>query len=117
MSKRLLDELSKLKYSKLEQIDNNHFIIKKENKIRLELDNCYLIELSNSLFIPNSILSSNWNKGKLPLCRYYQVDVQQVMANMVKVAGVGYDSQDCVKVKDNWLGWFPIDEIKVVKKL
>ena len=117
MSKKFLDELSKLKYSKIEKIDENHFFIKKENKIRLEVDNCYLIELSDSLFTPNTILSSNWNKGNVPKCKYYQVDVQQLLANMVKVAGVGYDSKDCITIKDNWYGWFPVDEVTVIKKL
>lgn len=117
MSERLDKELAKLKYAKVQKMEDNKYIIKKDTQIRVEENNCYLIELHNTIFDPNSILCSNWNNGRVPKCRYYLIDVNKMMANMIRVSGVGYNEIECTNMLDNWYGWLPLSEIDVIKKV
>lgn len=114
---RLEKELKQLEFAKLEKFEDNHYIIRKEVGIRLEEDNCYVVKLKDSMYNQDTLLVSNWNRGIVPKAKYYQIDVQKKMGNMIKVAGLGYSDEYCNKVIDNFSGWFPISEIEVIKKL
>lgn len=117
MSERLERELKRVKFAKIEQVNETTYMVRKETGIRLEENNCYLIKLNDSVFDPNNILTSNWNNGKIPNSRYYQIDIIKIMSNMIKVSGVGYDDETCTNFKENWWGWLPMGEIEVIKKL
>ena len=52
-------ELKKVKFAHIEQVNETTYVIKKDVKIRLLEDNCYLIKLNDSIFNPNSILTTN----------------------------------------------------------
>ena len=117
MSERLERELKKVKFAHIEQVNENTYVVKKDVKIRLLEDNCYLIKLNDSIFDHNNILTTNWNNGKIPNSRYYQIDINKIMGNMIKVSSVGYDDETCTNFKENWWGWLPIDEIEVIKKI
>lgn len=117
MSDRLLKELQKVKFANIQQINENTFIANKDTRIRVEENKCYLIKLNNSIFNPNSVLTSNWNNGRIPKSQYYLVEVNTIMVNMIKVTGIGYLESDCKTIQDNWWGWLPLDEIEVIKKV
>lgn len=117
MSERLDKELQKVKYANVIKLENGNYLIKKETKIRVVENKCYLIKLNDSIFNANSIINVNWNGGRIPKCRYYQVDVNTIMSNMFKVTGIGYNEQECIAMLDNWWGWLPLDEIEVIKEI
>ena len=118
MSNRFDKELSKLKYAKLQQVSDNEYYIPKEVGIRLEVDACYLIKIIQpNLFNTSSVITTNWNRGIIPKCLYYKGEIQTIMGDMIKVVGIGFDSEDCLVVKDNWLGWFTLDGVEILKKL
>lgn len=117
MSERLERELKRVKFAKIEKLNETTYIVRKETGIRLEENNCYLIRLNDSIFDPNNILTSNWNNGKIPSSRYYQIDIDKIMGDMIRISGVGFDTEDCLVMKDNWWGWLPKNEIEIIKKL
>ncbi len=117
MSERLTRELGKLKYASVTKLNDEHYIINKATKLHLEIDRCYLIRLGDSVYNPNTILSSNWNGGRIPRGRFYQVHVDTIMSNMVKITGVGYMDANCSIFADNWFGWLPIEDVEVIRKL
>lgn len=117
MSERLERELKRVKFANIQQVDENTYVVRKETEIRLEEDNCYLIKLKDSVFNPNSILTTNWNSGKIPNSRYYQVDINKIMGDMIRISGIGYDDETCTIFKENWYGWLPKNEIEIIKKL
>lgn len=117
MSKRLERELHRVKFAKIEKVNDNTYVVRREQEIRLLEDNCYLIKLKDSIFDPNNILTTNWNNGNIPSSRYYQVDINKIMGDMIRVSGIGYEDDSCTKIKDNWWGWLPKNEIEIIKKL
>ena len=117
MSKRFDEELSKLTYASLEKIGQNEYYIKRNLDIRLEENNCYLLQLDSILLNVDSALATNWNKGKAPKCKYYKVEVDTIMGNMIKVVGVGSNDISFIEVIDHFYGWLPIDNIKVLEKV
>lgn len=113
MSKQFDKELARLKVCK---IDDHHFILNKDATIRVLEGKCYVIQLHDSLFDPNSILAINWNRGVLPRCRFYQIDVIQVMQSMIKINGLGYNYNP-MQIEDRFSGWLPLEEIDVLSEL
>jgi len=78
----------------------------------------YIIELDDKLLNPssNSMLASNWNSGKIPTSKVYKVELLDIVNNMYKFNGIAYkDGQDIYS--DNWYGWFPKDNFKVIEKV
>ncbi len=116
MSERLTRELNKLKYANLVKVEEEHYKINKNDKLHMETDKCYLIRLNDSIYNQDSNLI-NWNNGRLPKGRFYQVEVTQVMGNMIKVSGIGFNDLNCTSFVENWFGWLPMDEIDVINKI
>lgn len=79
----------------------------------------YDIELSNYILNPPSEcnLHVNWNKNIKPNSKIYRCEVLQIMGKMVKINGVGIDPTTQMDNNDSWMGWLPLDEIKVLKEL
>jgi hypothetical protein len=82
-------------------------------------DGGYLIELDDVLLHhnDNSVLESNWNAGKIPSYKYYIVDINKIMSNMINVAGNAYDISTDKVINSYWSGWFPITQIKLIKEI
>ena len=113
MSRALERELLKLN---AEKIGDNQYIIRKDTTIHIEEDKCYVVELKNTCYDPNSLVTLNWNRGVVPKCRYYNIDVLKIVATMVQVNGFGYNLSP-TQIEDKFLGWLPISEMNVLQKL
>lgn len=120
MNYRFKRELDKVKCVALTYDDNTtHLFIPKINSIKLEVDNCYLIKLSENVVNPpsNSTLASNWNNGSVPKHYYYKVDISKIMGTMIKINGVAFDNVNQKDINELWCGWIPKNEIEIIKKL
>lgn len=121
MNKHIKDQLNQVKIARVPEFneDTTHIFIKKQTTIKIEEDCCYLIKLNSSITNPTttSTLASNWNNGSIPSHSYYKVDIQKIMAHMIKVTGVAYDYDNQKDLTDMWCGWLPLDEIEVISKL
>lgn len=97
----------------------NTYIIPKISSKRPKVDCCYIIRLDKSLLIadPNSVLSSNWNKGTFPKCEYYKVDVVKEVGKLIYVNGIGYDNQTKQDLDSYWSGWLPIQQVSIVEEI
>ncbi len=79
----------------------------------------YDVELSDYVLDPppDCSLHINWNKNVLPKSKIYRCEVLQVMGKMVKINGIGLDPITQMDNNDSWMGWLPLEEIKVLKEL
>ena len=122
MNKIIKDQLNKVRSVKLDFDDHTtHIDIPKtEEVIPLALveGQVYVIELEDFILNPlqNSTLASNWNSGKIPKYKRYQVEFIQKMSNMYKFNGVALDNNQPI-YSENWFGWFPEEGFKVVSLL
>ena len=122
MNKIIKDQLNKVRSVKLDFDDHTtHIDIPKtEEVIPLALveGQVYVIELEDFILNPlqNSTLASNWNSGKVPKYKRYQVEFIQKMSNMYKFNGVALDNNQPI-YSENWFGWFPEEGFKVVSLL
>ena len=122
MNKIIKDQLSKVRSVKLDFDDHTtHINIPKtEEVIPLALveGQVYVIELEDFILNPlqNSTLASNWNSGKIPKYKRYQVEFIQKMSNMYKFNGVALDNNQPI-YSENWFGWFPEEGFKVISLL
>lgn len=122
MNKIIKDQLSKVRSVKLNFDDHTtHIDIPKtEEVIPLALveGQVYVIELEDFILNPlqNSTLASNWNSGKIPKYKRYQVEFIKKMSNMYKFNGVALDNNQPI-YSENWFGWFPDEGFKVVSLL
>lgn len=98
MNKIIKDQLNKVRSVKLNFDDHTtHIDIPKtEEVIPLALieGQVYVIELEDFILNPlqNSTLASNWNSGKIPKYKRYQVEFIHKMSNMYKFNGVALDN-------------------------
>lgn len=122
MNKIIKDQLNKVRSVKLNFDDHTtHIDIPKtEEVIPLALieGQVYVIELEDFILNPlqNSTLASNWNSGKIPKYKRYQVEFIQKMSNMYKFNGVALDNNQPI-YSENWFGWFPEEGFKVISLL
>ena len=122
MNKIIKDQLNKVRSVKLDFDDHTtHIDIPKtEEVIPLALveGQVYVIELEDFILNPlqNSTLASNWNSGKIPKYKRYQVEFIQKMSNMYKFNGVALDNNQPI-YSENWFGWFPEEGFKVISLL
>ena len=122
MNKIIKYQLNKVRSVKLDFDDHTtHIDIPKtEEVIPLALveGQVYVIELEDFILNPlqNSTLASNWNSGKIPKYKRYQVEFIQKMSNMYKFNGVALDNNQPI-YSENWFGWFPEEGFKVISLL
>ena len=121
MNKLIGEQLKKVSVANLGNFDEatNTFFIPKFEQVKVAEDECYLIELNDSLLRHDdtSILESNWNCGRIPPTKYLKVDIIKVMGKMLKVNGVGFNYQTKTDTLDSWSGWLPLEYIKIIEKL
>lgn len=115
-------ELAKIQEVPIQYNDaTTRIMIKKRVDIKLTEGEYYLIQLSDFMINPpvNSVINSNWNQGNNPHQRYYKVEINKILNNMVKVTGVSfdYDGQSVTIAQEFWSGWVPREEFVIVQKL
>ena len=118
MNKLIDAQLKKVEKADLSHYDKetNTYFIPRKNEIKLEEDNCYLVELQDTIF-NNEVLKTNWNNGNMPKYKYLKIDVSKIMAKMIKVVAVGYDNENKKDLSYFWNGWLTLNEIKVIQKI
>ena len=126
MNKFIKAELAKVNNTvKLPYYDDNtlELVIPKreeEQKIGLEVNNYYLIELADYILNPppNFTLASNWNRGVNPTSKFLKIFVNQIMGKMVRVDGCGFDISAQKDLSDIYSGlWLPEASIVIHQKL
>ncbi len=121
MNKHTRKQLDKVKRFSLGYYDDNttHIFIPKITSIKIDVDCCYLVKLSDSIVHPqpNSTLATNWNQGRVPTHYYYKVDICKILGTMIQVNGVAYDYENQKDINELWSGWLPLKDIEVLCKL
>lgn len=121
MNKIIEEQLRKCQVADLSKFDTdtNTYHIARFKQVRLEVNSCYLIKLSDILLDKelSSILSSNWNRGTVPTSKYMKIDVSKVLGKMIYINGIGYDFDNKVDTDVMWSGWLPIQDIEVIERI
>lgn len=95
------------------------FIPKKEvrNKDSFKVNHKYIVELDDKLLQKRGdIIETNWNKGIIPVCKYYLIEVYKVIGDKIQCAGIAYDPETNTSYKSFWNGYFPINCIKIIRE-
>lgn len=123
MNNNIKEQLKKITVAQLPEYDDCttdlHIPKKEEIKVSVCLNSCYMIMLENYILFPPSdfTLHTNWNKGVVPKSKYYKCQVTNIMGNMIKITGVGYNFITQSDTSDNWEGWLPSKSFTVIKEL
>lgn len=120
MNKFIKQELSKIVFAQLPPYDDNTTelsIPKTTERIRLELNQCYIIEISDNIK-NNEWLAQTWNNGTVPSAKYMKACITNISGKMIKIDGSGYDYNTDTDLNDVYIGlWLPGDLVKVVKRI
>lgn len=115
------EQLLKCKTAVLNIDKDNPYIINipKHEDVQVSLDECYLIELDDSLLNSNNddLITCNWNHGNVPKVKFLKIDVIKILGKMINVNSVGYSYEDNKDLDYVWSGWLPIKKIKILYKL
>lgn len=122
MKNKIIEEqLSKVQFADLSDYNplDNSYRIPKINRIKLDVNSCYLIRLKDCLLRRDTsqVLSSNWNKGTVPPCKCMKVDVCRTMGKLVNVNGIGYDEAEKKDLDVVWSGWLPMQDIEILGRI
>lgn len=121
MNEIIKKQLEKCSLAKVGVItdETKHIFIPQIKNIKLEEDQCYIIELSDYVLneITGSTLAVNWNNGKIPKSKYWKIDVVKIMAHMVKINGISFDYRNNKDLNELWEGWVPIDSILILERI
>lgn len=121
----MLNKIAKRELSKVTEVpiqfDDNttKIIIKRRVDIKLAEGEYYLIKISDFMINPpaNSVINSNWNQGNNPHYKYYKVEINKILNNMIKVSGVSDDYEHDGIQNEFWSGWIPREELTVIQKI
>ena len=118
MNNLIEKELEKVERADLTNFDpeTNTYHIPKRTDIRVLVDKCYLVYLTDSFFA-DTTLKVNWNNNSVPSYRYLKIDVSKVMSKMIKVVGIGYDFDKKQDISYFWSGWLSLDKIKILEEI
>ena len=89
------------------------------NNIQLEWGTYYIIELEDYILHPfdNFTLSSNWNKGVIPVSKYLMVTPIKIVGKMVQMDACGYSLENNATLNDSYSGlWLPRKSFKIIEK-
>ena len=124
MNKLIEKELKKCVYAQIPSFDDTTttLVIEKtgiHKKLEARAGGYFLIEIEDLILHPSegNTLSSNWNKGTVPPCKYMNVYCIQVMGKMFRVEGVGVDNETGDTLDCFWSGWLPQTSVKFLKEL
>ena len=124
MNKFIKEQLNKCTYANIPYFDDSTTVIKipktKPGSANvLRIGRCYLIEISDYVFSSSemSTLSSNWNNGTFPPCKFMNVEVVNIVGRMYKVNGTGFDPSTNSVIMSTWEGWLPMQSINVIEEV
>lgn len=124
MNKIIKRELEKIRYN-IDYDDNTTeiFIPKGLNEtisVDVQVNHNYNIYVEDYILNEpsNFSLSSNWNGGVVPISKYMNICVTQIMNNMIRVDACGFDPIKKTTKIDSYNGlWLPIDAVHVIKEI
>lgn len=118
MNKLIKKELNKLKVAKLGAYDEktHSFFIPKHVELKLLENHSYILKLDDSL-LEDSTLADNWNKGTKPPSKYIKAEINQIMANMIKINAIGYNYDTNTDLNKFWTGWIIKDRFEIIKEI
>ncbi len=121
MNKIIEEQLKKCQVAELSDFDSASGVyhIKRFKQAKMEVDACYLIRIGKHLLNRDTsqMLASNWNKGTVPPCEYMKIDVVKSMGKMIRVNGIGYESETKQDLNCVWSGWLPLRDIEVIERI
>lgn len=126
MKASILKQLKKCKNVDLSYLtgEETEIIIKKCETISqemLSLDKTYIIKVDDymlSLNENNSALVTNWNSGQVLRSKYLRVSLNQIMNNMYRFDGVGFNLDTCQVNGDFYTSfWIPKDHFVVIREI
>ncbi len=117
MNKIIENQLSQVKIANIEYGDQGVIYIPKtvKSNYNLKVGEIHVIEINDEILNPpeSSLLVSNWNSGKIPKYKKYQVEILDIVHRMVKINGVAI-IDNCLEYSENFYGWLPIDSFKII---
>lgn len=124
MNKLIKQQLENCRVANIPPFDDSttHISISKGTSLNVtpyQVHKCYIVELEHYIINPppNFTLAQNWNHGSVPKHKFYKCEISQVMGNMVRIMGCGYDPINDIDTNDIWDGWVPQAGIKIIKEL
>ena len=79
----------------------------------------YLIELDDYIFTSDKcmVIHQNWNHNLPPKSRWYKCECLQIMGDMMKIDGAGYNKVDGSSTGEMWSGWLPLSHINILSEI
>ena len=121
INKLITKQLEGLKVAQIDEYDELHhtFHIKKYEEFKFEKGKCYVLKLDEHLLnaTDNVLLVSNWNNGAFPTQQYLKCVVTKQVGKMIYVYGMYYNIESKQQLEEEWVGWLPIEQVKVLEVL
>lgn len=93
------------------------WIIPKHIDLKVETNEVYIIELSDSLLTESATFALNiWNHGKVPPAKILKACVNAEISGMISIDGLAYDPVTQTAGTDLWSGWLPLNDLKIISK-
>ena len=115
MNKTIKEQLKNCVVANVPPFDDNttKLLIKKggtERVTQYQLHKCYVVDIDLDA-VKKSNLTNIPDRG----C--YKCEIAQIMGNMVRILGCGYDRHNDIDYSDIWEGWIPTDCITIIKEI
>ena len=124
MNKIVKEQLRLCKVADIPSFDDNTTTIhiskkSSSNGVAIREGHCYFIELSKYLLVPNDGFNfhQNWNNNVLPTYSRYKCECTKILGKVIKIYGVGYNTETNSDTTDTWTGWLPLEGITVISEL
>lgn len=112
MSNLLEEEIKKVRFANLIKDEEGNFFVKKENRIRLIINNTYSIRFKDDT---NWELIKLLNNGRCPTTKYYSIMLISIDGQNIKFSGAGfYDEKHNIYI-ENFEGIVPLCFIEFLK--
>ena len=87
--------------------------------LTFKLNSYYRICIDDYILNPPEgfTLAKNWNSNTNPPCKYMNVVVNQLMGQMVKIEGIGFDMEQAKPINISWSGWLPVSNVKIMEEI
>lgn len=111
-------QLEKVNVADLSNFVDGVYYIKQRKDIHLDVNKCYHIELDDVLLQKeNNEFAITYNKGVVPKNKCYTIDVSKNLGKLVYVNAIAYDKEAKQNLKEFWVGWLPLENIKVLERV
>ena len=103
--------------------DTTHIVIPQrivDNSPKFEVAKSYIVSLEDYIIHePQGFtLSSNWNKGVVPVSKCMIIQVRELVGKMLKVYARGYDQSTNEYLPDMYYDlWLPQDGVNILQRL